>query len=1266
MPHEHSTDGVLRRRRTKGTSMVRPHTSRAPRLRAVTHGLGALSAAAVLAVGLAVPVNAQDAGTGQLQDLQELLNSDGGGDQAVPSVPGSPSLPDIPGLGQLGGGEQNIGDTVRAAADPFVPEGGFREQHTQAPASGVEESTNPTCAPNMFIGVPGTFEINRDDDPSKPVGLLGNFIEPLSSALGGQLSATFVNYDADSGVNGTAYQRSVNSGVKKTLATAVDVAERCEGAQIFMAGYSQGAEIAGDVATDIGQRRTPIDPGRIGGVVLFSDPKRDPNSNLIVGTAQDKPLLPQIINGAINEALKDPSIAQLRSAVDPINDLSKSLGGGDVLPQIPQSIGPGQSGGNDRSGGNAGGGLPEVGGGTGGSGTGGGLPEIGGGTGGGLPEIGGGNSGGLPEVGGGTGGWLDDSEGGNAGGGLPDTGGGLPQIGGASYESDGTLNINDGLYMLPDGASGPAVVTGDYSHPSSGGPSVVYANDAAPAQGAAVSGDEILDVLEVDLTSEEKEAFAETFRFGQCGTASLVSCLTEYLDNDKQLEIDGELTALPAEDGQSSNQFAEHLATVDGEPADLAGLAQLCLGRGSAEACGASHPSPDLEEATGENRPADATALVVTSRDVTADCDNSPRSEDCRDSVTRIDIESVTSVPSDDGLVSYWETAENASTLKTMQAYLREMPAQVAAAQQAFAGSGAELAVPNGITYLVDPATAETKDLAVPTSDASQADTVMVPPEGTEGAVGADEARSLLTQGWQLGRSDDDERSRPRAVEASYAVGGCDEMTLQDCITAHAKGSGEPESATPTGVLFGTATATEAQAGGQNTATDDREGDSAAPTRGQLPVAFTEECLTKTVSECISAAPSRGVPSLPPVDAGQDEADGPAGQSSPTTSTGTSTSSNTSTTTSGEQEREDYSTSSQSTSTMDEDAEQSGEQSTPTSSESEDGQTSTPTSTAGEVGQGPATSAPEEIGQAPTTSTESQTGTEATPQTTAPTPTRGQVAPPAQEEGPQPGEPVDVEALTIQAVSGGGLSGAREADFGELIGRVASPCVPGDIVCSLPEDSQLARSLAQLGKNVAVDVNALQGAEGPTRMGGMLAVQAVDTVLEVTGLPELKLSPETIIAIINLVAGVGLIHMGNVPAGTALVSSTITQLPTAIPEVIEQLQDIPEIIAGLPDAGANAAENLGLVTDRVGEAFDTAGLGNPTDLSNLPAMLPGLVQALVKDNTGLIEIATNPMYYTSGDKHDAFDTLDVAGDTNAIQWHQRWLAELGEQMSARD
>ena len=1195
--------------------------------------VGAVSAAVVLTAGLAAPAQAQDAGMPQLEDLQAVLNSGAGA--ALPSIPGSPDLPNIPGLGQAGGGEMDIAGGIRAAADPFVPEGGFREQQTSAPAGGIESSTRPDCAPNVFIGVPGTFEINRDDDPNQPVGLLGNFVAPLKQALGGQLSATFINYDGDAGVNGTAYQRSVDSGQKKTLATVVDVAERCEGSQIFLAGFSQGAEIAGNAAMEIGQKRTAVDPGRIGGVVLFSDPRREENSNLIVGTAQQQPMLPEIITGAIDEALKDPSLAQLRSAVDPINDLSRIFSGQDLLPSIPSSAaellqpqaGNGGAGTSGGSGGGASGGADAGGGG---------LPD----TGSGLPEINGGarTGGGLPQT----------------GGGLPQTGGGLPEIGGANYEADGTLNINNGLYMLPYGASGPSTVHGDYSRPAGGGPAIVLANDESPGEGAPVSGQQILDSVGADLTDEQSEEFAAAFRDGDCGNASLISCLTSYVDNGNSLDTDDETAAEGAEpatagDGAETgtNPHAENLVTADGDPADLQTLAEMCLGRGSAEACGGSHPPADMEEATGENRPANATALVTIATDATDGCESSPRADDCTHGVTRTEIKSVAAVPARDDVRSYWETPANAAELKVMQSYGSGLAAQVAAAQRAF--TGGNLSVPSGISYLLNPATAETKTLAL--ADNEEAGMVVVQQEGSDDAAGADEARTLLTQGWQLGRTASDERSRPRAVESLYAIGGCGTMTLQDCISAHANGSGEAESAVTTASLVAATARAEAET------TD------GAPSRDQLPAAFAEECLTKSFEDCASGAASRGVPSLPPVTDVAAEVPAPAGPATTAAQTTVSEGQATTTDRYADQGTTDSGQDSVSTTTEDQAPETADEQGQPRPTAATTADNEASSTTQREAGAEPTTSQRRAAGSEPTTSQRRAAGAAPEASTSAPAATATASAPSSTKS--REGERVDVEEITMQAVSGGGLSGPREADFGELTGRVASPCVPGDIVCSLPEDSQLARSLVQLGRNVALNVNDLANADGPTRMGGMLAVQAVDTVLQVTGLPDLKLSPETIIAIINLVAGVGLIHVGDVPAGTALIATTITQLPTAIPEVIEQLQDIPAIIEGLPKAGERAAENLGLVTDRVGEAFDTAGLGNPTDLSNLPAMLPGLVQALVKDNTGLIELATNPMYYTSGEKHDAFDTLKVAGDTNAIQWHQRWLATLGEELAAR-
>ena len=1190
--------------------MVRPPKSRPRRGRAAAQSVGALSAALMLAVGLAAPVSAQDAGIGQLSDLQELLNL-AGDDGALPSIPGSPSLPNMPGLGESGGGEQALASGIRTAADPFVPEGGFRQQYTSAPSGGTEQSTRPECAPNVFIGVPGTFEINRDDDPSKPVGLLGGFVEPLKAALGGQLSATFINYDADAGVNGTAYQRSVDGGVKKTLATAIDVSERCPGSQLFIAGFSQGAEIAGDVATEIGQRRTPVDPGRVGGVVLFSDPKRDENANLIVGTAQSQPLLPQIITGAINEALKHPSLAQVRSAIDPINDLSRIFGGGDLLPTFETfEQGPTQQ----RSGQNGASAGADT-------GTGGGLPSSGGA----LPEI--------------------------------NTGGGLPEIGGASYGDDGTLNINQGLYMLPYGASGPSVVYSDYTSPSAG-PDIVLVNDETTTEADSVSGEQILAHLGADLTDEEATAFADAFRSGQCEDANLLACLGNYIDNDNQLDTDDDSTA--------DNPHAENLATDTAGIDGLHELAERCLGRGSAQACGGSHLPAGLEEATSANRPADATALVTVPIDITDGCQSSPRADNCRNTVTRIPIREVTSVPARDDVISVWETAESAAALKVMQAHSHGLPGQVAAARQALDDDSSGLAVQSGVTDLVNPGTGEAKTLNVTGDEGPQSWTFTVAADGDGDSIGAEEARALIASGWTLGRTEEDERARPRAVESYYAVAGCDTMTLQDCISAHAKGSGEPESAVPTAVLAATATHAESA-----------DGDADSGRRDQLPAAFAEECLTKTYEACASGAASRDVPSLPPVAAVTVAHETSGHQSRPSAAVSSTQQSAAPTSATSEEAAQSGDiasaaggqgvTSSDSDEALGE-SEDSSAQAEPTDGETaaDDGEAATaaqaeeqPQSEA--AGAAPTTSQRAAAGAAPSSSQAPQAGQDAT-STTA---TTGTASPSTSSSGATPTRQLaDVEEITMPAVSGGGLSGKREADFGELIGRVASPCVPGDIVCSLPEDSQLARSLVQLGKNMAVNVNDLDSAEGATRMGGMLAVQAVDTVLQVTGLPQLKMSPETIIAVINLVAGIGLIHIGDVPAGAALISTTITQLPEAIPEVIEQLQDIPAILAGLPQAGERAAENLGLVTDRVGDAFGNAGLGNPTDLANLPAMLPGLVQAVVQDNSGLLEVVTNPMYYASGTKHEAFDTLNVAGDTNAIQWHQRWLTTLGEELAA--
>ncbi|MGB3674411.1 MAG: cutinase family protein, partial [Candidatus Nanopelagicales bacterium] len=189
----------------------------------------------------------------------------------------------------------------------MLPEGAIEKQNTAAPANGVELSTNPACAATMLIAVPGTFETSRDYNPGTPIGQLAKLAEPLKSVG----SATFINYDADYSVNGTSYVKSVEGGIGKTLATIQDAATRCPQARFLLAGFSQGAQIAGDVAVAIGHKRTSVDPSRVLGVALYSDPKRAVDSNVLVDTTQTRPSLP-LSQATPTTTDANPSLAQLQ------------------------------------------------------------------------------------------------------------------------------------------------------------------------------------------------------------------------------------------------------------------------------------------------------------------------------------------------------------------------------------------------------------------------------------------------------------------------------------------------------------------------------------------------------------------------------------------------------------------------------------------------------------------------------------------------------------------------------------------------------------------------------------------------------------------------------------------------------------------------------------------------------------------------------------------------------------------------------------------
>jgi len=139
----------------------------------------------------------------------------------------------------------------------------------------ANKSKPPGCPDVQAVFVPGTYETRIGADPAVPVGLLAPVADALRKNLGpDKVGFYFVPYLAQFG-NPTPYPQSAASGVKATVDAMAATANKCPAAKFTLAGFSQGAAVAGDVATQIGQGGGPISPDKLLGVGLISDPNRN-------------------------------------------------------------------------------------------------------------------------------------------------------------------------------------------------------------------------------------------------------------------------------------------------------------------------------------------------------------------------------------------------------------------------------------------------------------------------------------------------------------------------------------------------------------------------------------------------------------------------------------------------------------------------------------------------------------------------------------------------------------------------------------------------------------------------------------------------------------------------------------------------------------------------------------------------------------------------------------------------------------------------------
>ena len=166
------------------------------------------------------------------------------------------------------------------------------------PTSQPERKPRPafqdaSCPDVNLIAIPGTWESSPTDDPLNPVqfpiALLLNVSRPIMEQFGrDRVEVYTVPYTAQfdnplSADKQMSYNDSRAEGTRATVAAMTAMNDRCPLTSYVLVGFSQGAVIAGDLASDIGNGRGPVDEDLVLGVTLIADGRRHPGEGQEIG-----------------------------------------------------------------------------------------------------------------------------------------------------------------------------------------------------------------------------------------------------------------------------------------------------------------------------------------------------------------------------------------------------------------------------------------------------------------------------------------------------------------------------------------------------------------------------------------------------------------------------------------------------------------------------------------------------------------------------------------------------------------------------------------------------------------------------------------------------------------------------------------------------------------------------------------------------------------------------------------------------------------------
>ncbi|RZL71937.1 MAG: cutinase family protein, partial [Rhodococcus sp. (in: high G+C Gram-positive bacteria)] len=150
-------------------------------------------------------------------------------------------------------------------------------------APAIAHADPTSCAATFNLLIPGTWETSENADPHQPVGILKPVADAIKAVHGDRAEVYTLPYMARAFDNGHTYADSKIDALTKSTAVLTDVASRCTNTKFTITGYSQGADAAGDLASQIGNDHGPVPADRVLAVGLLADPGAGTQGSAVVG-----------------------------------------------------------------------------------------------------------------------------------------------------------------------------------------------------------------------------------------------------------------------------------------------------------------------------------------------------------------------------------------------------------------------------------------------------------------------------------------------------------------------------------------------------------------------------------------------------------------------------------------------------------------------------------------------------------------------------------------------------------------------------------------------------------------------------------------------------------------------------------------------------------------------------------------------------------------------------------------------------------------------